>query len=67
MCKELTPNEASQANVQTSMIYFEQLLNDELLKIPFVVSPSTLKTSYHYKVPLDYSPEGAVGQLAVLL
>ena len=47
MHKELKPNVASQAKVKNSMIYFERLLNDELLKIPFVVSSSTLKTSYH--------------------
>ena len=47
MRKELKPNAANQANVKASMIYFEQLLNDELLKIPFVVSSTTLKTAYH--------------------
>lgn len=47
MRKELQPNPTSQADVQDSIIYFEKLLNDELLKKPFTVSPSTLKTAYH--------------------
>ncbi len=46
MRKELQPNTASQADVKDSMRYFEQLLNDELLKKTFVVSSSSLKTAY---------------------
>ena len=43
---ELKPHAASQADVKDSMVHFEQLLNDELLKKPFVVSSTTLKTAY---------------------
>ena len=47
MRKELQPNEGSQADVKSSILYFELLLNDELLKKPFVVSSSSLKTAYN--------------------
>jgi len=47
MRKELDSNKSSRANIETSMIYFEQLLNDELLKTTFTMSPSMLKASYH--------------------
>lgn len=44
---ELKPNAAIQADVKDSMTYFELLLNDELLKVPFDASSTTLKATYH--------------------
>ena len=47
MRHEQQPSATSLVDVQDSMIYLERLLNDELLKKPFAVSSTTLKTAYH--------------------